>query len=170
MARFFLHDFSLEPRKSGRILLAFGWLLGLFLGARMYIHADSSVITLMRSAVSCTVSIVGLVGVTILPFLISAFAVFIGCPRLLALTACGKGMLFSFASLCAMAAFGNAGWLVYPLLCFSEICMAPVLYLYWLRNISGGRGDLRELIPYLTAGAVIGCVDYCVISPLLAVL
>lgn len=169
MARFLVHDFSAQKRREGRWLLAFGWALGLICGYCLFLHTDDPVLSLMRTAVKCRVSISGLVNVTLIPFLISAMAVSLSRPRLLALVAWGKAFSFAFVSLCTLRAFGGGGWLAWPLVMFSDICVMPVLWLYWLRHISGGRGfSLRELVPYLLAAGLIGVADHLFISPFLA--
>ncbi len=171
MARFLLHDFCKSARKTGGFLLALAWSLGLFSGCVLFLHGDQWIPSLMRQAAECQVSIVGLVNVTLFPFLFSAFTVYLAKPWLLAAVVWGKACSFSFVSLWVMHAFGSAGWLVYPLLMFSDLCMAVLLWCYWLRYAAGERGfSLKAMTPYLIALFLIGSVDYCLVSPFLVML
>ena len=169
MARFFSFVLPDLRRKGCRLLLAFSWLAGLLCGLASYIFAGDSLDSLMRGAVFGSVSISGLLSVTILPFLFSAFAVYVRKPRLLHIAAFGKAFALSFVCLGIMHACGSAGWLVRWLLCFSSCAFAPVLYLYWLRHISGSRRfSFGEAALVFSAAVLIGSVDFTIVAPFLA--
>lgn len=158
-------------RKVSLTILAVVWLLGLLLGTVISICAGDSLVSLMRMAVSGRVSISGLLSAMVLPFLLSALAVYIQKPVLLVLIAFGKAFLVSYLGLGAMAAYGSAGWLVRWLLMFSDCCSLPLLWLYWLRLLSGKRRFASiETAALMIAVVLIGSLDYCVVSPFLAVL
>lgn len=169
MARFLHHlDFPLSRRTYGPIL-ALIWASGLGCGIFCWFLADSSLFSLMRSALSCSVSIVSLLSVTALPFLLSALVVFFSCHGLLFVISFGKGFLFSFVSMGTLACFGCAGWLVQLLLCFSDLVSLPILYWFWLRCFRYPE-DGFHCIGLLTAALLflISSLDYCLIAPFLA--
>ena len=155
-----------ERRKKDRLLLAFFWCAGLFCGMSGYLTAGMSFLPWMRGAVLGSVSIVGLLGITILPFLISALAVSFSIPWLQLLVCFCKAFLFSFVSLGVWQAFGSAGWLAWLLLMFSDCMGMPLLYGFWLRHLSGDSAVGRlETGCYLAAFVLLGSVDYRIISP-----
>lgn len=169
MARFYHRDFPQYWRKGSTVFLAFFWCFGLVCGILTYFSADTVFSSLMRRTLTGSVSIVSLLGVPILPFLFSAFAVFISEPRLLVLVSFGKAFLFSFVSLGVIQAFGSAGWLIRWLLMFSNCMSVPVLYWFWQRHISAVRPvKIMDLVCFLCIGLLIGSIDYCMISPFLA--
>lgn len=124
---------------------------------------------MMRAAACACVSITGLLAAIILPFLLSALAVYLQSLRLLPLIAFGKAFLVSFLGLSLLEAFGSAGQLVRWLLMFSDCCSLPLLFWYWLRHISGpGRLTWSGTALVLLVALLIGGFDYCVVSPFLA--
>ena len=167
MARLFHLSFPEWWRKYRSVLLALCYLAGLFFGVFVFRSADERLELLMRGAFSGTVSIVGLLCVTILPFLFSAFAVFLSRPVLLFLVSFVQAFAFSFVSLGILRCSGSAGWLTRWLLCFSGSVFAPVLYLYWQRHLTRPFSGL-EAAGMLSVCLLIGSIDYCLISPFLA--
>lgn len=124
---------------------------------------------MMRGAASGSVSIAGLLGITTLPFLISAFAVSFSMAWLIFPVCFCKAFAFSFVSLGVLQAFGSAGWLVRLLLLFSDCAGMPLLYGFWLRHLPGGRPvGVWETAFLLAACVLLGSVDYRIISPFLA--
>ena len=65
----------------------------------------------MRGAAARPVSIVSLLGVTMFPFLLSAFAVYISEPWLLLIVSFGDAFVLSFVSLGVMQCSGIEMWL-----------------------------------------------------------
>lgn len=169
MARFSHHDFTDFWRRCSRLCLALIWIFGLIAGCILFFSAEPEFSSLMPMAVGGRVSIVGLLSVILLPFLFSAFAVFISQSWLLLPLAFCKAVCFSYVSLGVMEAYGSAGWLMRLLLMFSDIAVLPLLYGYWQRYISGDRqfGIWPGLL-FLVGGLCIGSMDYCLISPFLA--
>ena len=169
MGRFLNLKLPHFSRKYSLVILAFSWFLGLFLGVVFSIAAGDSIISLMSTAVSSRVSIVGLLTAILLPFLLSAFAVLICEPCLLVVIAFGKAFVFSYLSLGLMAAYGSAGWLVWLLLMFSDCCFLPLLMLYWIHFIFGGRSQAIPVTAMIGFAAVaIGSFDFYIVSPFLA--
>lgn len=122
----------------------------------------------MRESVKCSVSIPGLLTAAVLPFLLSAFAVRLSEPWLLLIISAFKAFSFSFCACGVSLAFGQSSWLVRFLFLFSDLCVIPLLYFYWVRHIRGGRSTVRwELPVFIGAAAAIGWVDYCFIAPFL---
>ncbi len=169
MARFFRYVLSLCQRKGCYFFLAFFYLSGLLLGITIAFTAGDVNLNLMRGIPHASVSIVGSLCITILPFLLSAIAVSISKPWLLLVISFAKGFLFSFIAFTAMQSFGNAGWLIRCLLCFSDGLFLPVLYFYWLRRISGrSTASCCETMLFLPLAVLIGSIDFRIISPFLA--
>ena len=81
----------------------------------------------------------------------------------------GDAFVLSFVSLGVMRCGGSAGWLVRWLLVFSASLASPLMYLYWLRHLTGRRRfDGLEAACVLCLCALIGSVDFRLVSPLLA--
>lgn len=157
-----------QQRKWPSVVLACFWSGGFVFGILFFFLAGDSFVSLMRRASCCRVSIVSLLMANLLPFLISALAVYIHKPWLLYGCAFFRSCLLGFVSMGTLMAFGSAGWLVRLLLMFSDVSLAILLYLYWLRHISG----LRRFSPvdcggYAAAALLIGSIDHCFVAPLL---
>lgn len=169
MDRFLHLHLPTRLRKGSVSFLAFGWILGLVSGFLFSLYAGDSLSTTMRAAASGCVSIPGLLSAIFLPLLFSAFAVYISQPWLLIPIAFGKAFLFSYLGVGVMAAFGSAGWLIRWLLMFSDSCSLPLLWWYWLRAVSGQRCfAVRNTAAAFAVALIIGSVDYCMVSPVLA--
>lgn len=151
-------------RKLIPVCFAFGMICGI-----VFAHCSDILASLMRQALFCQVSIVGLATVSILPFLLSAFAVLISCPVLLPVIVFSKAFLFGTCAAALDLTFGSAGWLVRMLLMFSDIASLPVLYWLWLRCSSlNPRGLLRDFLFALLVTGCIGGIDIWIIAPFLA--
>ncbi len=164
-------DVSAFWRKFSVAFLACFTVSGLVLGAWIASRAGDEVLALMRTVPSHSMSIVGLLAVMGLPIFLSFFAVRFGHSWLLIPICFFQAFLWSYCGLLCVRAFGSAGWLVQLLLMFSSGSGLPVLLLFSLRYISGERIlTRRDCFLCLTAAAVIGWLDCCVISPYLAML
>lgn len=131
---------------------------------------EESFLFLMRTAASSRVSIVGLFSVSYLPFLFSAFAVYIRKPKLVLIVLIMKAFLFVFCGLSCIAAFPSGGWMIRALLQFSDFLLLPVLCWFAVRHMTG-HGSLNKDFSFCTALFVIaGSLDYCVVSPFLVML
>lgn len=157
-------------RKVSTIILAFCWCAGLFTGCFFANHAGDVHFTMMRRAVSCPVSIAGLV-VMLLPFLFSAFAVYLSKTWLFLPFCFFEGFQFAYLAGLVSASFGEAAWLIRLLLFFTEGWVIPVLLWLWFRWIGeGGRQAIRQIALCAVFCAVVWSIDYFVVSPFLGML
>ena len=169
MARFLHHNSTLTRGKFRVVLLATFWLLGLLLGAYLHISADTFYPSMMRSAISGRVSIVGSLTVTLLPFLFSAIAVYLSQPLLLIPIAFLKGIFLSLVALGIGRTLGSAAWLILGMVMFSDFSMTLPLMFYWIRHISGFRRfSSGSCLLFCGAAGVVTAADQLLISPILA--
>lgn len=155
--------------RSRLFQFALCWLAGLCLGTLLALSAGSSSFSVMRLAASSRVSIVYSLCCVFLPFLLAAYAVYIHRFALLIFLCFCKAISFSFCALLAVRAFGTAGWLVQPMLQFTDTCLVPVLCWFCIRSISGSSTSVRkDLILSLIIGAAAVSMDYFLVSPFLA--
>lgn len=155
-------------RKSSVFLLAVFWTLGLGCGGYFFRLTGSNLASQMPLAAMGQPSIFGLLISFVLPFLCSAFAVYISASKLLFLIAFAKAVLFGFVTSAVCTAFGSAGWLVRVLLLFTDIGGVIFLFHYWVRHISGFRPfSAGAFVAYLVPVFCIVLADYYYISPLL---
>lgn len=169
MVRFFCSGLPRWQRGGGRSLLALVWLSGLLCGTAAYFSTGGQLISLMRSALYAPVSIVGMLCVTTLPFLLSAFAVFLSRPVWLLPICFGKAFLYAFFSVAVCSAFWPAGWLLRWLLLFGDCAGGPILYWFWLRHLSPDCSmDGGGCILLCALGLLLGSVNYSIILPFLA--
>ena len=170
MGNIFRRFVSIFFRNSSLLLLLLIWFLGLLLGSFLTAALGESFFLLMRTAASSRVSIVGLIASSYLPFLFSAFAVYIGKPKLLYLCCFVKALLFASCAYASLTAFQSAGWLVRCLLQFSDILLVPALCWFSIQQVSG-EGSLRRDFSFCTVLFLLaGSLDYCVVSPFLVML
>ena len=170
MAQKFRCNLTIQKSRIIRWFLVFAWSAGLFLGAFVF-RFSGFTSSLMHGLLEDSVSIVSLFSVSFLPFLFSAFAVSIGLPWLLYPICFTKALCFSYVSAAIMAGFHCAGWLVRSLFMFSDLLSAPMLFLYGLRSIvHTGRFHLWEFLVVFCTLLLIGSIDYCFVSPFLAML
>lgn len=156
-------------RKVCRLVLAFFWLSGLLAGVAFYSPAGHILDPWMRGRAFAPVSIRPLLCVTLLPFLFSAFAVFISRPRLIYLVAFSKAFLLGLIGLAVQRCWGSAGWLARWMLCFSSAASGPLLYWYWLRHIDGRREyAFSETALLFSSAAILGSIHFFIIVPLAA--
>jgi hypothetical protein len=147
------------------------WLSGLILGTIFSAIAGNHYFLLMRMAPQSHVSIVGLAVTVLLPFLLSAFAVYKDRPWMLHLICSTKVFTFAFCGFGITAAYGGAGWLVRLLLQFSDICTVPILCWFALRHLTGKRiGWKRDIGICLGLAVAVCCLDLWYISPFLALI
>ena len=169
MARLLHRFFPKYTRKSATTFLAFCWISGFLLGLTLSVSAGGFSASQMRSAATGSVSIVSLLGTCLLPFLISAIAVYLSKPGFLFPLAFLRAAVFAFVSMGITVSFGSSGWLFYHLLMFCDIGSMVLLYLYMLRHIDGlRRFSLSGSIPYIAALFFISSFDYCIVAPFLA--
>ena len=169
MAPVLHHNLQVQRRKGLTLFLAFFWLGGILFGLWISCYAGDPLLSMMRSAVVSSVSIVGLMLAAALPFLLSAFAVFISGPGWLLPVSFVDGFLYGFACLTVVRAYGSAGWLIRPILCFSICASAPLTYIYWLRRVHNAqKPSVMETFFFLSCAVLIASIDYSLISSFLA--
>lgn len=171
MKYLFSDDSTRWRRRIALAVLAACWLTGLLLGIFYAARAGDTYSLLMRMAPSCRVSISGLAASALLPFLFAAFAVYISKPELLILVCFLKAFSFACCGFGVMDAFGSAGWLIRPLLQFSDGCTIPLLCWFSIRHISDIQPTWRADIGVccMIAAVAVG-FDYCLVSPFLVTL
>ena len=142
------------------------WLAGLSLGLLADRFYGDCYELLVFSAGCAALTFLDACLVTILPLLLSAFAVFI-FHRFGACLACFlRGLTMGFF-LGVMTAAGGA-WLA-VLLLFSGLCFCPVLLWYlWRRFFEGLRNARRDFALCCLAGLCLAAVDTWVVAPFLA--
>lgn len=151
-----------------QILLICCWICGLLLGIHYASQADDTYFLLMHTACASRVSITGLLAAVFLPFLFSAFAVYISHPELLLAICFLKAASFSCSSYGLMLVFENAGWLVRLLFQFSDYCMMPILLWFSARHIARQEKLLwQDLLICGLWMLIVGALDYCIVSPFL---
>lgn len=164
------HFVVFQKRKLSTIILAFCWFAGLLTGCFFANHAGDIHFSMMRRAVCCPVSIAGLV-VVLLPFLFSAFAVYLSKTWLFLPFCFLKAFQFAYLAGLVSASFGDAGWLIRLLLFFTDGCEIVLLLWVWLRWIGGGaKQAVREIAVCGFLCSMVWGVDYFVVSPFLGML
>ena len=171
MARFlYRRHLSFGSFSDKWLFVVLSWIVGLVAGAACSASAGDSIVSLMCSAVQCRVSFISLLGTMILPFLISAFSVYVQAPFALYIVSFWKAFshCFVFAGLCL--AFPNSYWFIRWFLMFSDSLIIPVLFWFWLYILAKGS-DRRLIFPVVTCSAavfMITAIDYRIISAFLA--
>jgi hypothetical protein len=157
-------------RKTAVRLLAISWCLGIILGYLAAVSAKSVISDVVQRCVNADLSVVGVLAVTVLPFLMSAFAVSFSEPWLLLFLSTFKAFSFSFCAWGVCLAFGQSSWLVLFLFLFSDIFLIPALYFYWVRHIHLDRISIWGNGLYILYALAIFALDYWVIGPFLRVI
>ena len=169
MVRFFRFGSFATSRRVIIMILAFAFLLGLLFGAVTALYAGPSVLSLMRTAVSGCASIVGLLCVTLLPLLLSAFAVYISQYWLIPVISFFDAFTFSYHSILLFRLYPRSGWLIQSLLMFAGTLSLPVLWYIWLHTAVSRRS---QLLRCFAAGALaitgIVSIDFYFVTPFLA--
>ncbi len=154
----------------GTVLLAFFWFLGLFLGFLLAANSSTSYYSLMRSAACHRVTIVGLTAAAYLPFLLTAYAVYLGKASLVYLCCFAKAVSFACCAGSCLLAFGSGGWLVRLMMQFTDILLVPVFCWFSLRQISGSGMLKKDFFLCSALYILAGTLDYCLVSPFLVTL
>lgn len=161
-------DLTAFFRKGSTVLLAACWAGGFLSGGLFCVFCDHSFFSLMHRLPYCSVSIVGQILFPSLPFLFSAFAVFIAKPRLLLLIGFLKAFVFSLVSMSFVLSFGSSGWLLRLLLLFTDLCSMPLLFGYQRKCLHASAVSGVELLAALSLLILIGSVDCGYVLPFLA--
>lgn len=164
-------SFSEQPRKTGSHFLALFWIAGLLFGIFCFQHTDNLLLLWMRRIPEGAVSIVGLLTVSVFPFLISAFAVYLCASKPLFVIAFLKAAVFSFVSCWISLSYKDAGWLIRFFYMGGSLISLPVLFWFWARHISGEMPfSWAEVFFILSMLFLLECVNFCRILPFAAIL
>ncbi len=167
--RLFAKFNGVTDRFLSEIAVAVLWTLGLLLGIICALNINESYLSLMRTAAACRVSIVGLFTSAYLPFLIVTFFAYIRKRCLVYFFSVCNVISFAFCAMSATLAFGNAGWLVQPLLQFSNVCLLPLYCWFVLKLATGNLTAIkRDFVLVSVVSAAVCGLDYCLVSPFLA--
>ncbi len=145
--------------------IASAWLLGLLLGAWISAYAGKLDSFQMLPGFFTGSSFSGLVSVSILPFLIVAYAASTGHVSVLPLICFFRAFLFSFCGSTVFHSYGSAGWLIRLLFAFSDICSMPVFYWFTLRCCRHKGSSGKELLACILFVMLFVCINHFVISP-----
>ena len=155
---------DMRSRRLYRLLIFF-WLLGLLLGAVgcYVLHSQIPAATAFPSGVRVVLFL------PILDVLLSAALSWGFSSQGLIGFAFIRSAMFAWAAISTRLRFGCAGWLLWPMLLFSELLFFPFLFLFWLRLLSEQWGRL-DLFLCLTVAAIVSLTDYWLVMPFAAFL
>lgn len=160
--------FTFFRRRGCASLLAFFWCAGLVFGVCAAFGARNVLVPLMRLAVASPVSIVGLLGSLLLPFLFTALAVFLSHDWFILPVCFLKSFTYVLCAQTITLAFGNSAWLIQLLFLFSDTCMLSVLIWFWIRHLDCNRVTIvRDTAICIVVFIIIGILDHCFVSPYL---
>ena len=143
---------------------SFGGLLGLITGVLSAAATSDTLLSLMRQTAYGPVSIVLLLPVSVLPFLIAAYAVSIDQWNILCLTAFFRFFGWGYCAFGCVLAFGSAAWLIQPMLQFTDN-LSLILFCFF---VSSRQRNRVHMIFLLMGIAVTVILDSCFVSPYLA--
>lgn len=153
----------------GSLLLGLSWIVGMVIGVFFAHGAKETLMPLIQQSVVSHSTALGSLCAVLLPFLFSALAVSFSEPWLLLLISVYKAFSFTFCASGVGLAFGDSSWLVRILFLFSDLCLIPVLYIYWLRHLrKDSRSRPWELSCCLGWAVLVCGIDYWFIAPFLA--
>jgi hypothetical protein len=142
------------------------WLLGLLSGAIVACLIRKDLFSLMSSVTFSKTSIVCLITFQFLPFLISALAVLMGKFQFLFVIVLTRASVLSFYGCLLYLHFGNAGWLVQPILQFSGLLAAPLFCWFCFQQISGrGSAVAKDLAICFIGILLISGTDHFILGP-----
>lgn len=151
--------------KAGTVLLAWAFGFGLLAGS-MASGGAQAVFIQGRLSLAQSAGISAFVP-SLLPLLLSGFAVYAGWPVLLIPVGFWKAFSFSYVALGLIRAWGSAGWLMCILAMFGSFSGLSVLWWYWLRHIGGEGFSGRMFFLALGAMILLSWLDLVLISPFL---
>lgn len=168
-AQIFSSHSVLFRRKAGRFFLACCWIGGMICGIWFCSGAGMSLFSWMRDGLLGPVSICPMLCVTLLPFLLSAIAVFASSPGLLYGLVFAKGFSLASVGFAIQCLWGSGGFLMRWFLTFSALHTAPLFYGFCLRHVQPeGESSFSNVAFSLALACVIGSIDYFIIVPFLA--
>lgn len=117
-------------------MLLFLWILGLIFGALASCFSSVDGIWVLR-ALSVPASFFSLFICALIPFALTAGAVFFGKWRLIYFLAAFKAFAFSYTGCVCLVCFAASGWLVRLFFLFTQIAAVPALWYLWLCYCQG---------------------------------
>lgn len=161
----FIRKRSCVPLNSIALLVCI-WLVGLLSGTLIFFFGLPHFASTLTMVCSVFFAEKRNLLFTILPFLLSALAVSFRRPSWLFLVCWIKATLVSFTYSLLCLYYGQAGWLVRWFLYFVDVCSMPLLFFYWLRNLSPSRTSVwYEYVIYCLALIIFMLLDYRFIAP-----
>lgn len=157
--------------KLSVFLLAMLWCLGLILGVIVSSSAGEAFSSLMRLAFQSPVSIISLLTVTLLPFLLTAVAVFFSKTWFFLPICFLKAFSYGYAMHAIVLSYGTSGWLIQLIFTIIDSLTMIVLLWLWIRHIAGRQQTFR--IDGTVCVAVLLTtvfIEYYLVSPFLATL
>jgi len=163
-------SFVFHGKKSWHsgIFLAFISCLGWIIGSAIARHIGGDHAVLMMQASCIPVTLIGALVSAWLPFVLGTAAVRFVAPELLYGLCFLDSLLFAVGCHSISVAFGSAGWLIRLLLLFTDLFTLPLLL--WFSYACLTRRRLHGSFACFVLSAAVGCVDYCFVSPFLAML
>ncbi len=156
-------------RRTCMALLAFSACFGLATGVRSAPLMGQTSLALVASSAALPASPMGLASGALLPFLLAAWASWIGLEGLTVLVCLLKGFAFGLLGGGLGLVFGSAAWLVRLLLLFTDWICFPLLCWFCLRRFTGRRRELwTDLAVCGTLALLAVFLEVCVIAPFLA--
>lgn len=168
MARFLHSIHSFAVRRKQRVFLAFSWFLGLGAGGVIFRLSGEHISSLMPLAAASQLSIVSLFLWISLPFLLTAYAVYVSKPCILPVICFFRAFLYGYMLCGVFYAFGDSGWLIRWLLLFTDTCSCTLLYGFAAWHVSGLRGfSFRRLCICECLIGLLIFLDFSFVSPFL---
>lgn len=165
---FFLSAVADRFRKDRLRALAFLWICGLAFGTLTAAISADGLLHRMYSCLHAPVSIGSLLTVMLIPVAVSAFCVLIRKPFLLFVVSFLKAYSLSYHAFFLCLCFDCAGWILLPLLFFSDLVSSVILWMFWIGSVRFGIRDLSyRVIPALAAVFLACSVDCSLVSPFL---
>lgn len=153
-------------RQSQVSILIHVWIIGLLLGtllsllAKDYLSAKLSVFYLLFYSTPLRFFLI------LLPFLLSAVAVYFSHLNWL-IYLCGiRATWFAASCFFLCLSYGSAGWLARWLLMFCDSASLPLLFFYWLRLLSSSwEKRTYKHILFFAPLVVLMIIDYRILTP-----
>ena len=149
-------------------VVAICWISSLLIGSLVAAVFAVDSVSVRKLLVNSKTSILWLTISVLLPFLLSALSVCLGRGTALPWILFANGFVFAYVSHCVFTMAGNAGWLLQPMLLFTQYCMAPFFCWFVIRHYEGNAGAIhRDLWVCAIAAILFSAADCYFISPFL---
>lgn len=158
-----MYKFNLRKPSSQLYL---GWILGLILGASLAAGSEPS-FAWMRLAAQQRVSIVFFWILAVFPFLLTAYAATVSRREILLAVCFCHTFFISYLGVSLHKVFGSAGWLLEPMLLFSELICLPVLFWFSYRHLEDKNTLFRDHIICLILALIAASIQYFTVTPFL---